>query len=64
MSLTLPPVPTAARSWSKPPEPVFLKLHRAHGVLGIGYHKGRYMSRAAHEFIRIAKERLDYAPKK
>ena len=41
-----------------------LNYTRAHGVLGIGYHKGRYMSRAAHEFIRIAKERLDYAPKK
>ena len=39
-----------------------LNYTRAHGVLGIGYHKGRYMSRAAHEFIRIAKERLDYAP--
>ena len=41
-----------------------LNYTRAHGVLGIGYHKGRYMSRAAHEFIRIAKERLDYTPKK
>ena len=41
-----------------------LNYTRAHGVLGIGYHKGRYMSLAAHEFIRIAKERLDYTPKK
>ncbi|MFR2691037.1 MAG: hypothetical protein ACLTBV_06685 [Enterocloster bolteae] len=45
------------------PEQNHLNLYsnytRAHGVLGIGYHKGRYMSRAAHEFIRIAKERLD-----
>lgn len=28
----------------------------AHGVLGIGYHKGHYMSRATKEFIEIAKE--------
>ncbi len=31
---------------------------RAHGMLGIGYHKGHYMSRATREFIRVAKERL------
>lgn len=29
---------------------------RAKGILGIGYHKGHYMSRATKEFIRIAKE--------
>ncbi len=39
-----------------------LNYSRAHGVLGIGYHKGRYMSRAAHEFIQIAKEQLNYEP--
>lgn len=37
-----------------------LNYSRANGVLGIGYHKGRYMSRAAREFIRIAKERISY----
>ena len=63
MSPDLPLIPTAARSWSRNHLNLYaLKLHPAHGVLGIGYHKGRYMSRAAHEFIRIAKERLDYAP--
>ncbi len=31
---------------------------KAHGVLGIGYHKGHYMSRATQEFIRIAGEQL------
>lgn len=31
---------------------------KAHGVLGIGYHKGHYMSRATEEFIRVAKEQL------
>lgn len=31
---------------------------KAHGVLGIGYHKGHYMSRATEEFIRMAKELL------
>lgn len=41
-----------------------LNYGRAHGVLGLGYHKGRYMSRATHEFIRIARERLDYTLKK
>ncbi|MCI8515926.1 MAG: LysR family transcriptional regulator [Hungatella sp.] len=28
---------------------------KAHGVLGIGYHKGHYMSQATREFIQIAK---------
>ena len=37
-----------------------LKYVRTHGVLGIGYHKGRYMSRATREFIRIARERIPY----
>lgn len=37
-----------------------LNYTRANGVLGIGYHKGRYMSRAAREFIRIARERISY----
>ncbi len=31
---------------------------KAHGTLGIGFHKDHYMSRAAREFIRVAKERL------
>ena len=31
---------------------------RARGVLGIGYHKGHYMSQASREFIRIAKETI------
>ncbi len=31
---------------------------KAHGVLGIGYHKGHYLSQATKEFIRIAKERV------
>lgn len=35
-----------------------LNYARAHGTLGIGYHKGHYMSRATHEFIRIALERI------
>ena len=39
-----------------------LNYSRAHGVLGIGYHKGHYMSRATHEFIRTAKERIPYTP--
>lgn len=38
-----------------------LNYSRVHGILGIGYHKGRYMSRATHEFIRIALERIPYA---
>lgn len=33
---------------------------KAHGVLGIGYHKGHYMSQATKEFIRIAKERVSF----
>lgn len=39
-----------------------LNYSRAHGVLGIGYHKGRYMSRATREFIRIAREHISYPP--
>lgn len=39
-----------------------LNYSRAHGILGIGYHKGHYMSRATQEFIRIAKERIAYVP--
>ena len=35
-----------------------LNYPKAHGVLGIGYHKGHYMSQATKEFIRIAKETL------
>lgn len=31
---------------------------RAHGILAIGYHKGRYLSQATKEFIRIAKEHI------
>ena len=31
---------------------------KAHGTLAIGFHKGHYMSQAAQEFIRIAKEVL------
>ena len=42
--------------------PYPLNFRRAHGVLGIGYHKGHYMSRATKEFIRIAKERIPYNP--
>ena len=37
----------------------FYSLNYA-GTLGIGYHKGRYMSRAAREFIRIAQERIPH----
>ncbi len=37
-----------------------LNYSRTHGVLGIGYHKGHYMSRATQEFIRIAKESIHY----
>lgn len=39
-----------------------LNYSKAHGVLGIGYHKGRYISRATKEFIRIAKTRIPYEP--
>ena len=35
-----------------------LNYPKAHGILGIGYHKGHYMSHATKEFIRIAKETL------
>lgn len=35
-----------------------LNYPKAHGILGIGYHKGHYMSQATKEFIRIAKETL------
>lgn len=38
-----------------------LDYSRTHGILGIGYHKDRYMSRAAREFIRIARERISYS---
>ncbi|MFR5601801.1 MAG: LysR family transcriptional regulator [Lachnospiraceae bacterium] len=31
---------------------------KAHGVLGIGYHKGHYMSRATKEFIKTVKEHI------
>lgn len=37
-----------------------LNYDRAHGVLGIGYHKSHYMSRATKEFIRIAQEKIHY----
>lgn len=35
-----------------------LNSPRAHAVLGIGYHKGHYMSQATKEFIQIAKEHV------
>lgn len=35
-----------------------LDYPKAHGTLGIGFYKGHYMSQAAREFIRIAKEVL------
>lgn len=35
-----------------------LNSPRAHGILGIGYHKGHYMSQATKEFIQIAKENV------
>lgn len=35
-----------------------LNYPKAHGVLGIGYHKGHYMSQATKEFIRIVKETI------
>lgn len=37
-----------------------LDYSRARGVLGIGYHKSHYISRATKEFIRIAKENIHY----
>lgn len=33
-----------------------LNYSKAHGILGIGYHKGHYLSQATKEFIRIARE--------
>lgn len=33
-----------------------LPASRTHGVLAFGYHKGRYLSRATREFIRIARD--------
>ncbi len=35
-----------------------LDYPKAHGTLGIGFYKGHYMSQAAREFIRVAKEVL------
>ena len=35
-----------------------LNSPQARSILGIGYHKGHYMSQATKEFIRIAKERV------
>lgn len=35
-----------------------LNYSRSHGVLAFGYHKGRYLSRATEEFIRITKENI------
>lgn len=35
-----------------------LKHPKAHGVLGIGYHKGHYMSQATKEFIKVIKETI------
>ena len=37
-----------------------LNYDRAHGVLGVGYHKSHYISRATKEFIRIVKEKIHY----
>lgn len=37
-----------------------LNYPRAHGTLGIGYHKNHYMSRATREFIRIVMEHVPY----
>ena len=31
---------------------------RTHGILAFGYHKGRYLSQATEEFIRIARENI------
>lgn len=39
-----------------------LNYSRAHGTLGIGYHRDHYMSQATREFIEIAKERIPYTP--
>ena len=38
-----------------------LNYYRANGSLAIGYLKGHYMSRATHEFIRIALEHIPSA---
>lgn len=35
-----------------------LRHGRSHGVLAFGYHKGRYLSQATKEFIRIARESI------
>lgn len=35
-----------------------LNYSRTHGVLAFGYHKGRYLSQATTEFIRMAKENI------
>lgn len=35
-----------------------LSYGKAHGVLAFGYHKGRYLSQATEEFIRIARENI------
>ena len=39
-----------------------LDYNRATSLLGIGYHKGHYMSRATKEFIRLAQEKIPYQP--
>ena len=60
------PTDSASHTRGAQPEPEHLNLYslnysRSHGILGIGYHKSHYMSRATHEFIRIALERIPYA---
>lgn len=35
-----------------------LNYSKAHGILGIGYHKGHYLSQATKEFIRISRETI------
>ncbi len=35
-----------------------LNYSRSHGILAFGYHKGRYLSQATEEFIRIARENV------
>lgn len=35
-----------------------LNYSRSHGILAFGYHRGRYLSQATEEFIRIAKENI------
>lgn len=39
-----------------------LNSPKARGILGIGYHKGHYMSQATKEFIQLAKECVSPAP--